>query len=137
MVALALRHAVNPYAIIGPMILICCGSGLITPNAIAATLGVDVAIVGAASGLVSFIQMSGAAGATAALSLGATGSPVVLAAVIASAGLFAVGSFGALSGSSRFSAKAGARLCARLQPRLSRPRLVLRNKSLASRAADR
>jgi DHA1 family bicyclomycin/chloramphenicol resistance-like MFS transporter len=101
MVALASLHAVSPYTIVGPMILICCGSGLITPNAIAGSLGVDIGIVGASSGLVSFIQMSGAAGATAALSLGATGNPVVLAAVIASAGLFAAASFGALTRSSR------------------------------------
>jgi MFS transporter, DHA1 family, multidrug resistance protein len=97
MVGLASLHSVGPYAIVGPMVLICCGSGLITPNAIAGSLGIDVEIVGAASGLVSFIQMSGAAGATAALSLGTTGDPVLLAAVIASAGLFAAGSFGALS----------------------------------------
>lgn len=110
MVALALLHVVNPYAIVGPMILICCGSGLITPNAVAGSLGVKVGIVGAASGLTSFIQMTGAAGATAALSLGASGNPIVLAAVIASAGLFAVTAFGSLAQTARLPGKADARV---------------------------
>jgi DHA1 family bicyclomycin/chloramphenicol resistance-like MFS transporter len=78
------------------MIFICCGSGLITPNAVAGSLGVNASIVGAASGLGSFMQMTGAAGATAALSLGASGSPVMLASVIALAGLFAVMAFASL-----------------------------------------
>jgi len=93
MVFLAALRWTNPYAIIGPMILICCGSGLITPNAVAGSLGVKVGIVGAASGLASFLQMIGAAGATAALSFGTSGNPLVLAVVIASAGLFAVAAF--------------------------------------------
>jgi DHA1 family bicyclomycin/chloramphenicol resistance-like MFS transporter len=93
MVTLALLGIASPYAIIGPMILICCGSGLITPNAVAGSLGVNPGIVGAASGLGSFVQMAGAAGATAALSLGASGSPLMLGGVIAFAGLFAVTAF--------------------------------------------
>ena len=109
MVTLASLHVVNAYTIVGPMILICCGSGLITPNAIAGSLGVRVGIVGAASGLMSFIQMTGAAGATAALSLGASGNPIVLAAVIASAGLCAVTAFGSLTPMARLPGKADAR----------------------------
>ncbi len=109
MVALAALHFGNPYAIVGPMILICCGSGLITPNAVAGSLGVKVGIVGAASGLASFIQMIGAAGATAALALGGSGNPLVLAVVIASAGLFAVTAFGSLAQFARPAVKAGAR----------------------------
>jgi MFS transporter, DHA1 family, multidrug resistance protein len=96
MVALVALRVANPYAIVGPMVVICCGSGLITPNAVAGSLGVKVGIVGAASGLASFLQMIGAAGATAALSLGPSGNPLVLAVVIASAGLFAVTAFGSL-----------------------------------------
>ncbi len=96
MLALALFHVHGPFAVIGPMIVVCCGSGLITPNATAGSLGVDPRVVGAASGLGSFIQMSGAAAATAALSLGPSGSPLVLASVIALAGLFCVTSFGSL-----------------------------------------
>ena len=96
MVFLATLRLTNPYTIIGPMILICCGSGLITPNAVAGSLGVKVGIVGAASGLASFLQMIGAAGATAALSFGTSGNPLVLAVVIASAGLFAAAAFGSL-----------------------------------------
>ncbi len=96
MVTLALLGVASPYAIIGPMILICCGSGLITPNAVAGSLGVNAGIVGAASGLGSFLQMTGAAGATAALSLGASGSSLMLASVIAFAGLFAVTAFASL-----------------------------------------
>jgi len=96
MVFFAVLRLPSPFTIIGPMILICCGSGLITPNAVAGSLGVKVGVVGAASGLASFIQMIGAAGATAALSLGASGNPLVLAVVIASAGLFAVTAFGSL-----------------------------------------
>jgi len=114
MVALAILHIDNPYAIIGPMILICCGSGLITPNAVAGSLGVKVGIVGAASGLASFLQMIGAAGATAALSLGASGNPLVLAVVIASAGLFSVIAFGSLVQFVRFPAKTELRPSVRL-----------------------
>jgi DHA1 family bicyclomycin/chloramphenicol resistance-like MFS transporter len=109
MVTLTALHFVNPYAIVGPMILICCGSGLITPNAVAGSLGVKVGIIGAASGLASFLQMIGAAGATAALSVGDSGNPIVLAVVIASAGLFAVTSFASLGHFVRLPVKTGAR----------------------------
>jgi DHA1 family bicyclomycin/chloramphenicol resistance-like MFS transporter len=94
---LALLGIPSPYAIIGPMILVCCGSGLITPNATAGSLGVNARIVGTASGLGSFMQMTGAAGATAALSLGPSGSRLMLASIIALAGLFAVISFASLN----------------------------------------
>src|SRR5215469_3616028 len=97
MVTLAVLGVTNPYAVIGPMILICCGSGLITPNATAGSLGVNAGIVGTASGLGSFMQMTGAAGATALLSLGSSGSPLMLASVIAVAGLFAVAAFSSMS----------------------------------------
>jgi DHA1 family bicyclomycin/chloramphenicol resistance-like MFS transporter len=93
MITLALLGVASPYAVIGPMILICCGSGLITPNATAGSLGVNAGIVGTASGLGSFMQMTGAAGATALLSLGPSGSPLMLASIIAVAGLFAVTAF--------------------------------------------
>ena len=106
MVLLALLPVASPYAIVGPMILVCCGSGLITPNAVAGSLGAKLDIVGTASGLTSFIQIAGAAAATATLSLGATGSPTVLAVVIAGAGLFAAAAFGSLVQSSRAPAKA-------------------------------
>jgi len=96
MVTLALLGMASPYAVIAPMILICCGSGLITPNATAGCLGVNGRIVGTASGLGSFIQMTGAAGATALLSLGPSGSPLMLASIIALVGLFAVTAFGSL-----------------------------------------
>lgn len=97
MVTLAVLGVTNPYAVIGPMILICCGSGLITPNATAGSLGVNAGIVGTASGLGSFMQMTGAAGATALLSLGPSGSPLMLASIIAVAGLFAVAAFSSMS----------------------------------------
>lgn len=96
MVTLALLSVANPYAVIGPMILICCGSGLITPNATAGSLGVNAGMVGTASGLGSFMQMTGAAGATALLSLGPSGSPLMLASIIALVGLFAATAFGSL-----------------------------------------
>jgi len=96
MVTLALLGVDSPYAVIGPMMLICCGSGLVTPNATAGSLGVNAGIVGTASGLGSFLQMTGAAGATAALSLGPSGSPLMLASIIALAGLFAATAFGSL-----------------------------------------
>jgi len=108
MIALALLHFMSPYAIIGPMTLICCGSGLITPNAVAGSLGVNARDVGTASGLVSFIQMTGAAVATAALSLGSSGNPRVLAMVIAFAGLIAVTAFASLTQFGRLSGKADA-----------------------------
>ena len=96
MVMLALLGIPSPYTVIGPMILVCCGSGLITPNATAGSLGVNAGIVGTASGLGSFMQMTGAAGATAALSLGPSGSRLALAGIIALAGLFAAISFASL-----------------------------------------
>ena len=107
MVFLATMRLTSPYTIIGPMILICCGSGLITPNAVAGSLGAKVGVVGAASGLASFLQMIGAAGATAALSFGTSGNPLVLAVVIASAGLFAVAAFGSLVQIRRVFAESG------------------------------
>jgi len=109
MLALALLHILSPFAVIGPMIFVCCGSGLITPNATAGSLGVNPQIVGAASGLGSFLQMTSAAGATAALALGPGGSPLVLASVIAFAGLFCVTSFGSLMQSQRAPIEAEAR----------------------------
>jgi MFS transporter, DHA1 family, multidrug resistance protein len=109
MLALALLHVSGPFVVIGPMIFVCCGSGLITPNATAGSLGINQRIVGAASGLGSFVQMAGAAGATAALSLGPSGSPLVLALVIASAGFFCVTAFGSLMQSEPIPAKSDAR----------------------------
>jgi len=106
MLCLALLHVASPYAIVGPMIVICCGSGLITPNAVAGSLGVNAGVVGTASGLVSFIQMSGAATLTAALSLGGSGNPRVLALVIALAGLLAVAAFASLTQFGRLPAQA-------------------------------
>ncbi len=97
MLGLALLHVAGPYALVGPMIFVCCGSGLITPNAVAGGLGVDQRIVGAASGMTSFLQMVTAATATAALSLGGGGSPLVLAGVVAIAGLSGTAAFGMLS----------------------------------------
>ncbi|MGH7064347.1 MAG: hypothetical protein ACREET_09725, partial [Stellaceae bacterium] len=85
-----------PYTVVGPMVFICCASGLITPNAVAGSLGVSSANIGAASGLASFLQMTGAAAATAALALGPARSPLVLAVVTAAAGLFAASAFGSL-----------------------------------------
>jgi DHA1 family bicyclomycin/chloramphenicol resistance-like MFS transporter len=96
MVMLALLGIPSPYTVIGPMILVCCASGLITPNATAGSLGVNTGIVGTASGFGSFVQMTGAAGATAALSLGPSGSRLALAGIIALAGLFAAISFASL-----------------------------------------
>jgi MFS transporter, DHA1 family, multidrug resistance protein len=96
MLGLAMAHVASPYAVVGPMIFVCCGSGLITPNAVAGSLGVEQRLVGTASGLTSFLQMIAAAGATAALSLGAGRSAIVLAAVVASAGMFGIAAFGLL-----------------------------------------
>jgi len=92
-----------------PNACICCGSGLITPNAAAGSLGVGSRIVGAASGLASFFQIIGAAGCTAMLSLGRSGSPLTLAVVIAFAGLLCVTAFGSLMQPQRLAAKADAR----------------------------
>src|ERR1700751_3533135 len=96
MVTLALLDLASPYAVIGPMILICCGSGLITPNATAGSLGVNAGMVGTASGLGSFMQMTGAAGATALLSLGPSGRPLMLARIITLVGVFAGAAFGSV-----------------------------------------
>jgi MFS transporter, DHA1 family, multidrug resistance protein len=93
MVALALCQVHVAYAVIGPMILICCGSGLLTPNATAGGIAIDPKIVGAAAALFGFVQMAGAAGATALLSLGPTGSHLALAIVIAGLGVLAIASF--------------------------------------------
>lgn len=106
MLALAMFGFAGPFFVIGPMIFVCCGSGLVTPNATAGSLGVNPRTVGAASGLGSFIQMTGAAGATAALSLGPSGSPMALASVIAFAGLFCVTAFSSLTQPQSAAAKA-------------------------------
>ncbi len=108
MVLLAMLHFTGPYIVIGPMIFVCCGSGLITPSAAAGSLGVDPRIAGAASGLGSFIQIGGAALATAALTLGRSGSPLTLAIVIAVAGLCCVTAFGSLTKPEGLAAKVDA-----------------------------
>ncbi|MGH7045302.1 MAG: multidrug effflux MFS transporter [Stellaceae bacterium] len=108
MVALALLHVAGPFVVIAPMIFVCCGSGLITPNAAGGSLGVNPRIVGAAAGLCSFLQMGAAAGGTALLSLGPSGHPLTLAIVIAVAGLFCVTAFSSLTQFGRRAAKAGA-----------------------------
>jgi MFS transporter, DHA1 family, multidrug resistance protein len=110
MVTLAMLHVAGPFIVVGPMIFVCCGSGLITPSAAAGSLGVGSRIVGAASGLASFFQIIGAAGCTAALSLGQSGSPLTLAIVIALAGLFCVAAFGSLLQPERLAPKADARV---------------------------
>jgi DHA1 family bicyclomycin/chloramphenicol resistance-like MFS transporter len=79
----------TPLSIVGPMTLICSGSGMLTPNAVAGALSVRPEMAGAASGLASFIQLSGAAAATTALSCIPGHSAVALAAVIASVGMVA------------------------------------------------
>ena len=109
MVLLALLHVAGPYAVVGPMIFVCCGSGLITPNAAAGSLGGNPRTIGAASGLSSFFQIIGAAGCTAALSLGHSGSPLTLAIVVAFAGLFCVTAFGSLLQPGRTARKSDAR----------------------------
>lgn len=86
----------GPYTIVGPMIMISCGSGLVTPNAVAGSLSVEERSAGAASGLTSFLQMGGAASATAALTLAPSGSALMLAAVIGTTGLLAMTLFAAL-----------------------------------------
>ncbi len=86
----------SPLAIVIPMILVCCASGLVTPCATAASLRADPALVGAASALVSFLQLAGAALGTAVLSAFATG-PIGLAIVIACSGAFGVTAFLALT----------------------------------------
>jgi MFS transporter, DHA1 family, multidrug resistance protein len=96
MLALAWWPVRAPLAVVAPMIFVCCGSGMITPNAAAGGIGVSPRNVGTASGLLSFVQMTGAAIATAALGLGPTGSQLVLALVVAFAGLLSVASFGSL-----------------------------------------
>jgi DHA1 family bicyclomycin/chloramphenicol resistance-like MFS transporter len=108
MVALTCLHIASPYIIVVPMILICCGSGLMTPNAVASSLGVSPPIVGTASGLTSSMQMATAAAATAALSLGASGSSFTLAIVIAATGLFGVTAFSALAPLGPLTAERGA-----------------------------
>jgi MFS transporter, DHA1 family, multidrug resistance protein len=109
MLALAVCHVVAPWAVVAPMVFVCCGSGLITPNAAAGCLGVYPRMAGAASGLLSFVQMIGAAAATAALSLGPSGSQQVLALVVALLGTFCIGSFGSLLQPWRAPGKAAAR----------------------------
>jgi MFS transporter, DHA1 family, multidrug resistance protein len=96
MMLLAFLGFTGPYTVVGPMIMVCCGSGLVTPNAIAGSLSVEERSTGAASGLTSFLQMGGAASATAALALAPSGSALMLAAVIGTLGLLAMTLFAAL-----------------------------------------
>jgi MFS transporter, DHA1 family, multidrug resistance protein len=108
MLALTLAEFANPLVIVGPMIFVCCASGMINANAAVGSLGSNPRIAGAASGLGSFIQMAGAAIATAALALGPSGSPILLSLIIACAGLFCVISFNSMISSQRVSAGTGA-----------------------------
>lgn len=97
MLALALGGLVTPASIVGPMIFVCCGSGLLTPNAVAGALSVKPDIGGAASGLLSFVQLGGAAAATCLLARLDSHSAVALSGVIALCAVIGVGVYFALS----------------------------------------
>lgn len=101
MVLLTLLGVGGPLSIIAPMFVICCGSGLATPSAIAGGIGAGAKAAGVASGLLSFMQIAGAASATMILSHCDSTSPVQLAVLIASVGAFAMAAFGALLGRNR------------------------------------
>ena len=98
MVGLALLGVGGPLMIVGPMFVICCGSGLATPSAIAGGISASANAAGAASGLLSFLQIGGAAGATMILSHCDAGSALQLALLIASVGAFAMAAFAGLVG---------------------------------------
>lgn len=110
MLLLAVSPVSAPLAVTAPMIFFCCGSGLVTPNAAAGGLGIYPRMVGTASGMLSFVQMTGAAMATAALSMGPSGSQRVLALVVVLVGLLSAASFGSLLQPSRAPGKAEARV---------------------------
>lgn len=93
MLILALERVATPVAIVGPMIFVCCGSGLLTPNAVAGALSVKPEINGAASGLLSFIQLGGAAAATCLLARLDSHSAVALSGVITFCAVVGVGSY--------------------------------------------
>jgi DHA1 family bicyclomycin/chloramphenicol resistance-like MFS transporter len=97
MLVLALARVVTPLAIIGPMVAVCCGSGLLTPNAVAGALSIKPEIGGTASGLLSFIQLGGAAGATFVLSRLDSHSAVALSGVIALCATAGIGAFAILT----------------------------------------
>jgi len=97
MLVLALGGVTTPLAIVGPMVVVCCGSGLLTPNAVAGALSVKPEIGGTASGLLSFIQLGGAASATFVLSRLDSHSAVALSGVIAICAAAGIGAFALLT----------------------------------------
>ena len=96
-VAFAVWGYATPVSIVGPMVVICCGSGLVTPNAVAGGIGAKPEAAGAASGLLSFMQIAGAAGATTVASFCDSASPLTLALLIASVGGIAMLAFAGLA----------------------------------------
>ena len=73
------------------MALICCGSGVATPSAIAGALSAEPGKAGTASGFMTFSQLAGAAAGTATLTFLPSDSLLALSIVI-----FCVGAAGAL-----------------------------------------
>lgn len=96
MLGLALGHIATPLAVVAPMIFLCCGSGLLTPNAVAGALSIKPEIGGAASGFLSFTQLGGAAAATCLLSRLDNHSSLALSGVIALAVAIGIGGYGLL-----------------------------------------
>jgi MFS transporter, DHA1 family, multidrug resistance protein len=81
-------------AIVGPAVAISIASGIITPNAITASLtAADASLRGLAAGLITFLQIAAGMGATLALALIGSSGPRTLALVIAGGGLLAASAY--------------------------------------------
>jgi DHA1 family bicyclomycin/chloramphenicol resistance-like MFS transporter len=93
MLTLAFAHIAHPAILIAPMIIISAASGVVTPNAVAGSLSTEeTALRGTASGLTTFLQISGGVAATCAVAVLPAG-PRAFALVISACGGLALIAF--------------------------------------------
>ena len=86
LVVSAAAGVATPWLVVAFVALICCGSGIATPSAIAGALSAEPAKAGTASGFITFCQLAGAAGATVTLTFLPSTSLFALSIVILCAG---------------------------------------------------
>lgn len=89
--AFALAHVWEPLALFGPTMLVAFGNGLSLNNAQAGAMAADDRLVGAAAGLMGFLQMATGAAVSQVVGLAYNGTPVPMTAVMAVSGVLAMG----------------------------------------------
>jgi DHA1 family bicyclomycin/chloramphenicol resistance-like MFS transporter len=106
LIALAMAGFAEPWAVIGPLVLMGFSNGLIMANAYAGGVSVQPQLAGAASGLANFVQMGMAGAAAAAFAALTLKSAAPIGVAIAGAGAVILLVFPALRGARKPSGSA-------------------------------